>query len=89
LRASQAPQCSEQKGNAKRRSSGSSNAVNTGLAEVSWEQLSYGQSCKLAIRKEKNPKPSDLLQRDSNKNVMLHFMNFTLTATIWQRLQMK
>lgn len=42
-------------------------SLNTVLAEVSWEQLSLGHSCKRTMRKEKknNPKLSGLLKHES------------------------
>lgn len=50
LKAIQSTRCTKQKRMAKRRSSGSSNTVNTALAEVSREQLSHGHSRKCAIK---------------------------------------
>lgn len=43
---------------------------------MSWEQLSYGHSCKIAIRKGKKPKPSDLLQRESKQECHASFYEF-------------
>lgn len=54
-------------------------SLNILLAEVSWEQLSLGQSCKCAIRKEKenNPKLSGLLKHEStHDHYILTFKSF-------------